>query len=349
MEVIKMKKSKNMKTKKILIAMSVLIVIFVTLLILWWAGFFENPYWETDTDLGTFQEEILVTYTDGTTKSLKLLEHYHTSPLSIIVTPDDEKEVMGVQYNLYAIATGSGFDSWDYKDWILKITLADIDNQEVIWAVDYSQTGTYETSYPSNGYDISYQLVYTVTDLDVALGDEPLGNYIIRWEPQGVFEYRGNPDGEWDSISLPAGRQIALSVQSGGTLSINFSDDCGTIVTVYTETESCDVVLQEYYTHGALYFSKINSGTAKEAVFVGIPIGTYMIIVTKDGFEAWETSIEITSTLILEVVNVPALTPIIGPCTPDCNNKECGSDGCGGSCGVCSPGYTCIDGICIQD
>ena len=34
-------------------------------------------------------------------------------------------------------------------------------------------------------------------------------------------------------------------------------------------------------------------------------------------------------------------------CKPDCTEKTCGSDGCGGSCGACSAGETCSDdGVC---
>ena len=35
-------------------------------------------------------------------------------------------------------------------------------------------------------------------------------------------------------------------------------------------------------------------------------------------------------------------------CTPDCTGKECGDDGCGGSCGTCvpSPGGCCSGGTC---
>jgi hypothetical protein len=37
-----------------------------------------------------------------------------------------------------------------------------------------------------------------------------------------------------------------------------------------------------------------------------------------------------------------------GPCTPNCAGKQCGNDGCGGSCGTCTGGYTCdAQGQCI--
>ena len=29
-----------------------------------------------------------------------------------------------------------------------------------------------------------------------------------------------------------------------------------------------------------------------------------------------------------------------------CEGKDCGSDGCGGECGVCTPGLDCVDGVC---
>ncbi len=37
-------------------------------------------------------------------------------------------------------------------------------------------------------------------------------------------------------------------------------------------------------------------------------------------------------------------------CVADCVGKECGDDGCGGSCGTCNTGYSCnAEGICILD
>ncbi len=34
------------------------------------------------------------------------------------------------------------------------------------------------------------------------------------------------------------------------------------------------------------------------------------------------------------------------PCPVDCKNRECGGDGCGGSCGECELGFDCRDGKC---
>mgnify|MGYP003876485811 CR=1 FL=1 len=34
------------------------------------------------------------------------------------------------------------------------------------------------------------------------------------------------------------------------------------------------------------------------------------------------------------------------PCTPNCKDKDCGKDGCGGTCGQCKSPKTCNDGVC---
>ncbi len=42
-------------------------------------------------------------------------------------------------------------------------------------------------------------------------------------------------------------------------------------------------------------------------------------------------------------------TAMEGTCTPSCSGKECGSDGCGGSCGNCAGGTVCQDGQCVEE
>lgn len=41
-------------------------------------------------------------------------------------------------------------------------------------------------------------------------------------------------------------------------------------------------------------------------------------------------------------------TPDLGVCIPDCGDRECGGDGCGGACGTCDRGEACSGGVCIE-
>lgn len=36
-------------------------------------------------------------------------------------------------------------------------------------------------------------------------------------------------------------------------------------------------------------------------------------------------------------------------CQPQCEDKDCGEDGCDGTCGACEAGYDCSDNICVGD
>ncbi len=38
-----------------------------------------------------------------------------------------------------------------------------------------------------------------------------------------------------------------------------------------------------------------------------------------------------------------------GSCIPDCTDQECGDDGCDGSCGACGDGETCDGGLCVEE
>jgi hypothetical protein len=44
--------------------------------------------------------------------------------------------------------------------------------------------------------------------------------------------------------------------------------------------------------------------------------------------------------------SAPASSGAPPACTADCAGRVCGGDGCGGSCGTCSDGQTCDDGVC---
>ncbi|MGI9253274.1 MAG: hypothetical protein ACR2J8_05975 [Thermomicrobiales bacterium] len=50
-------------------------------------------------------------------------------------------------------------------------------------------------------------------------------------------------------------------------------------------------------------------------------------------------------------IGVRAAGDVRVDCVPDCTLRDCGSDGCGGSCGNCPPNTVCIDdlGYCVLD
>ncbi|MFC1611625.1 PKD domain-containing protein [Myxococcota bacterium] len=63
--------------------------------------------------------------------------------------------------------------------------------------------------------------------------------------------------------------------------------------------------------------------------------GTYMVsVIAKDDHT------HMAANVLFKWVTVTAV------CTPDCTGKECGDDGCGGSCGSCTDPFVCDSGTC---
>jgi len=58
----------------------------------------------------------------------------------------------------------------------------------------------------------------------------------------------------------------------------------------------------------------------------------------------WSTIVNCVSGQICSNGNCISNNPL---CTPKCANKECGDDGCGGSCGICTLGEICSNGECL--
>jgi chitinase len=59
------------------------------------------------------------------------------------------------------------------------------------------------------------------------------------------------------------------------------------------------------------------------------------------GFMFWQYHAE-------DLQCIKVISGSVAPCVTDCINKECGDDGCGGSCGACKAGFTCNaqTGVC---
>ena len=65
-------------------------------------------------------------------------------------------------------------------------------------------------------------------------------------------------------------------------------------------------------------------------------------VATSGGYTNRVLSIEGADPIMLPVVSKNSCEAC-NVCTPDCDNKECGDDGCGGSCGWCAGGEQCDD------
>ena len=59
-----------------------------------------------------------------------------------------------------------------------------------------------------------------------------------------------------------------------------------------------------------------------------------------DLVDAVDTGVDVVEVSDVEVSDVEVEVV----CVADCAGKECGPDGCGGSCGICAPGYSCAQG-----
>ena len=70
------------------------------------------------------------------------------------------------------------------------------------------------------------------------------------------------------------------------------------------------------------------------------PPGSCTCDITREEFDALQ---EAYDALLLRVIQLEE------GCDPDCEGKECGLDGCGGSCCTCPDGYHCSDGICVWE
>jgi len=69
---------------------------------------------------------------------------------------------------------------------------------------------------------------------------------------------------------------------------------------------------------------------------------------TEDG-DAWQCGVTGFSATEAGATESSNTILIGGPCVPDCTGRECGDDGCGGSCGTCGLDQTCVAGICTSD
>lgn len=78
----------------------------------------------------------------------------------------------------------------------------------------------------------------------------------------------------------------------------------------------------------------------------GIPTGTSVVLRVEDTAGVKAESVPFRYRVDTRPAAKPCTAPDAGACVPQCGGKQCGDDGCGGTCGACGDGLTCVAGAC---
>ncbi len=76
----------------------------------------------------------------------------------------------------------------------------------------------------------------------------------------------------------------------------------------------------------------------------GFPIATGADVIVHAQNSDGDNGQTVTFGYLVDTAPLSASCP--GECIPECTDLECGDDGCGGSCGTCPDGFTCVAGTC---
>ena len=100
---------------------------------------------------------------------------------------------------------------------------------------------------------------------------------------------------------------------------------------------------------GHSYFDNNNELNLYIACFCGRSGNQYTSAMALWGGMGWtgcNQTLDITLTTTIQ--HLQACDRPCVPCTPNCSGKQCGDNGCGGSCGSCSGGLSCKSGQCVN-
>lgn len=202
--------------KKIIIGIIAIIVI-VTLVLCGIGTIGSNPYWETETGFGMWQDEIEIGYTDGTTQSLKLLQEgsQDYNPFTVYY---QGQAINYVKYKVAAAVTGEGYDG------------AKIDTND-FWIAMYID-GDYKGGEQTSGIRTvpmgsSIEIMRMVCNAGSYLEPLPDGTHTVKFCSRGSMTFWGYPSGEDpETATLPPDRQLSVTVSHEiGQIVVTLSSD----------------------------------------------------------------------------------------------------------------------------
>lgn len=175
-----------------------------------YTGSGSTEYWETPAEFGMWQDELTLTFADGSTESFKIIEE-GSKPFTVYY---DGKEITHVAMRLSAKATATGYTgarikttNFGYKGYIKKGTTTKhswtaISTEDYIIRLD-------ETEY------LTGSSIYLHQEINLKPDKYPSGTYTISFNPTGTVQYQGFPDDpDWKTASLPPSRTITITVDN---------------------------------------------------------------------------------------------------------------------------------------
>jgi len=200
-----------MKNKIIVVIGAVVIVVLI--LGLYLSGYFIEPYWETETNFGKWQGEIIIEYEDGTVQSLKILEDGVNLPLSVKY---NGVSINKIYYKVYAVASGTGY------------TGVEVDISNLAWRMDVLKSSgatARNFNWPGVSEIKSGSLDQQIIIANIQFGASeinnnpaiyPSGSYTIKWIPSGSVSYRGigTTTSDWQvANTLPDVKSVVITVE----------------------------------------------------------------------------------------------------------------------------------------
>jgi len=206
-----------MKAKIIGVGIVAIIIVAALAVFFYWED--ESPYYETETQFGGWGEEIIITYTDGTTDSLKLLEA--SAPLGELTYGG--KGVNTICYRFKAKATGVGYTKANIKFTNLAVSMKVKKSGTPYWSgADSLGTSTHGIAVDDQWHSFTEQACENWWDIFKA-GSFPSGTYTITFTPAGGAKYWGTPgqtESDATSVNLPAGKTITVVCNQDDKLTV---------------------------------------------------------------------------------------------------------------------------------
>jgi len=214
----------NIKIMSVIIAG--IIIVAAIAVIAFGTTAFDSPYWETETQFGSWHDEIIITFDDGTTESFKIITDGLSKPFTVYY---GTKKVTNVDAVLYAEVKETGGDSgYDGAE----VTVTDF-----AYNIYLKKSGVTKWSDEPNGVDRSYTIAMGDTKSFVGFNvyastfdnknTYPAGTYTLHFNPVGTAAYKPYPGGTWTDVQLPPDRSITITISypATGQIVVTLSTD----------------------------------------------------------------------------------------------------------------------------